>query len=70
MFARLSAYLDGELSPPLCEQLARHLEGCRPCEAFTRTLRLTVELCRRLPPKRLPERLRRGLRALLASAGD
>ena len=66
MFARLSEYLDSELPPNLCEELARHLEGCMPCEAFTRTLRHTVDLCRQLPPRPLPEDFRRELRALLA----
>jgi anti-sigma factor RsiW len=65
MFARLSEYLDGELPPNLCQELTRHLEGCTPCEAFSRTLRLTVDLCRQLPPKPLPESVRRELRALL-----
>lgn len=65
MFARLSEYLDGEVPPNLCEELARHLEGCTPCEAFARTLRRTVGLCRQLPPRPLPEHVRRELRALL-----
>jgi len=65
MFARLSEYLDGELPSDLCEDLARHLQGCAPCEAFRRTLRLTVDLCRQLPPKPVPEDLRQELRALL-----
>jgi anti-sigma factor RsiW len=65
MFARLSEYLDGELPDTLCEELSRHLEGCTPCEAFMRTLRMTVDLCRTLPPAPLPEHLRRELRALV-----
>lgn len=66
MFARLSEYLDGELSPERCQEFARHFEACVACEAFTRTLRRTIELCRELPSKPLPESLRVELRALLS----
>jgi hypothetical protein len=66
MFARLSEYVDGELPPDLCAEFVRHFEACLPCEGFTRTLRLTIELCRELPPKPLPEPLRLELRALLS----
>lgn len=65
MFTRLSEYLDGELPEHLCEEMARHLAACTPCEAFMRTLRLTVDLCHGLPAKRLPDDVRDGLRALL-----
>jgi anti-sigma factor RsiW len=70
MFARLSEYVDGELAPGPCEELSRHLQDCRPCEAFIRTLRHTVDLCRELPPKPLPEHLRQELRALLRRGED
>jgi anti-sigma factor RsiW len=66
MFARLSEYLDGELPPELCGEFARHFEACVACEGFTRTLRETIDLCRALPPKPLPESLRHELRALLS----
>jgi RNA polymerase sigma-70 factor (ECF subfamily) len=65
MFARLSEYVDGELPETLCEELARHLDGCTPCEAFLRTLKRTVDICRQLPPKPLPPALRDELRALI-----
>ncbi len=67
MFARLSEFLDGELTQELCEEIQAHLEGCRPCEAFARALRRTVELCRQLPSKPLPEQLRQELRVLVES---
>lgn len=65
LFARLSEHLDGELPAGLCEQIRAHLDGCAPCEAFTRSLRRTVDLCRQLPRRPLPEGLRREIRALL-----
>jgi anti-sigma factor RsiW len=70
MFARLSEYLDGELPEHVCQELARHMDGCTPCEAFLRTLKLTVDICRQLPPKPLPGTVRDELRALLERERD
>jgi RNA polymerase sigma-70 factor (ECF subfamily) len=64
LFAQLSEYLDGELPASMCDEFARHVEGCEPCEAFIRTLKETVALCRALPDRRMPEHLRRDLVAL------
>lgn len=68
MFARLSEFLDGELTEELCQTIQAHLEGCEPCQAFSRTLQRTVELCRQLPSKPLPEEIRQELWALLEKA--
>lgn len=65
LFARLSEYLDGELTAELCQELQQHLEGCAPCKAFARTLRQTVDLCRQLPSRPLPEDVKRELWTLL-----
>ena len=65
MFARLSDFLDGELTAALCEEIRAHMDGCEPCQAFTRTLRDTVELCRQLPSTPLPADVKRELWALL-----
>ena len=69
MFARLSDYLDGELAPALCDELRAHLDGCTPCEAFAGTLERTVDLCRALPSRALPDDLRAELRVLLERQG-
>jgi len=69
LFAQLSAALDGELPPGLCEEIRAHLAGCAPCEAVARSLARTVELCRNVPRRPLPEGLRSELRALLARHG-
>lgn len=65
MFARLSEFLDGELTEELCQAIQAHLEGCEPCQAFSRTLKQTIELCQKLPSKPLPEEIRQALRALI-----
>jgi anti-sigma factor (TIGR02949 family) len=42
----LSDYVDGELSPELCKELERHLEGCENCQIVVNTLKKTIELYR------------------------
>lgn len=42
----LSAYIDAELDPSLCDEIDRHMQGCNPCVAFLNTLRKTVVLYR------------------------
>jgi anti-sigma factor RsiW len=65
MFARLSEYLDGELTDELCAEIRAHMGDCVPCQAFSRSLRNAVDLCRRLPATPLPEDVKRELAALL-----
>jgi anti-sigma factor (TIGR02949 family) len=40
----LSDYVDGDLSPVLCEELERHLRECPNCRIVVNTLRKTIEL--------------------------
>ena len=49
MFAELSNYLDEQLDDSLCEELERHLNGCKPCKVFLTSLKATIEQCRRAP---------------------
>lgn len=42
----LSAYIDEELDPSLCDEIQRHMAGCDPCVAFLNTLKKTVVLYR------------------------
>jgi len=49
IFANLSNYLDGTLDETLCNELERHMEGCKPCEAFLTSLRNTIEQTHSLP---------------------
>ncbi len=65
LLARLSEFLDGELTEEICREIQAHMEGCEPCQTLSRTLKRTIELCRQLPSKPLPEPMRRELLALL-----
>jgi anti-sigma factor RsiW len=49
MFAELSNYLDDELDDSLCEELEKHLDGCKPCQAFLTSLEKSIEQCRTAP---------------------
>ncbi len=44
VFARLSEYLDGELSPEICQKMKAHIEGCAPCVEFVNSLKKTMAL--------------------------
>jgi len=67
LFERLSEYVDGELSEEICAEIRRHMDGCDPCVAFTRTLKKTAEICRRLPSKPLPADVAADLCGVLAA---
>jgi anti-sigma factor (TIGR02949 family) len=44
LLGSLSAYIDGELAPALCEELEKHLEGCENCRVVLNTTKRTIEL--------------------------
>ena len=67
LFARLSEYVDGELSQDICEHIRRHLVDCAPCVNFAQTLKKTAELCRRLPSRPIPPDVAAELRVFLSS---
>jgi anti-sigma factor (TIGR02949 family) len=44
LLGALSAYIDGDLSPELCEELERHLAGCDNCRVVLNTTKRTIDL--------------------------
>lgn len=42
IFARLSEYLDGELSPEECAHFESHIAGCAPCVEFVESLKRSI----------------------------
>jgi anti-sigma factor (TIGR02949 family) len=58
----LSAYIDGDLAPALCQELEKHLEGCDNCRVVLNTTKRTIELVR-LPDEKsnLPDDVRERL---------
>jgi anti-sigma factor RsiW len=68
IFALLSEYIDEELPPATCEEIAQHIEGCTPCVDFVESLKKAIEVSRKaeLPdrPTPLPDATREQLRTL------
>lgn len=48
LFAQLSDYLDGKVSPSTCEQIEAHMRGCPNCVAFLNDLRVSIDRCKSL----------------------
>lgn len=49
IFSNLSNYLDGVLDDSLCQELEKHMTGCKPCQAFLSELQKTVAALRNAP---------------------
>jgi predicted anti-sigma-YlaC factor YlaD len=62
MINSLSDYIDGGLSPELCQSLEDHLKDCKDCRVVIDTLKKTIEMYKTgsdtetIPPK-VKERL-------------
>jgi anti-sigma factor (TIGR02949 family) len=44
LLGSLSSYIDGDLSPELCQELEKHLEGCEDCRVVLNTTKRTIDL--------------------------
>jgi anti-sigma factor (TIGR02949 family) len=44
LLGSLSSYIDGDLSPELCQELEKHLAGCDNCRVVLNTTKRTIEL--------------------------
>jgi anti-sigma factor (TIGR02949 family) len=63
--AKLTEYLDAELTPAVLEQLEAHLRICAPCRAYLATYRRTKELAAKVNRVEMPEAMKARLRELL-----
>jgi predicted anti-sigma-YlaC factor YlaD len=61
----LSDYLDGEVSPELCEEIEKHIGQCENCRIMVDTLKQTVTLCREGRREKLPAELEGKLNNML-----
>jgi anti-sigma factor (TIGR02949 family) len=62
LLGSLSAYIDGDLAPALCQELEKHLEGCENCRVVLNTTKRTIELVHSPVEKsELPEDVRERL---------
>lgn len=46
LLGSLSAYIDGDLGPELCQELEKHLSECDNCRVVLNTTKRTIELVR------------------------
>ena len=44
LLGSLSAYIDGDLPPELCQELEKHLAGCDDCRVVLNTTKRTIDL--------------------------
>ena len=67
MFEKLSEYIDNELDEVTCKDIERHAEDCIPCRVCLGTLKRTIELCRNMEDKPVPEDVSSRLKAFIQS---
>ena len=59
LLSSLSAYIDGELSEALCQEIERHMENCENCQIVINTLQKTVDLYHQtIEPAEIPTDVR------------
>ncbi len=62
LLGSLSAYIDGDLPPELCEELEKHLAGCNDCRVVLNTTKRTIDLVHSpIEKPALPEEVRERL---------
>ena len=66
MFARMSEYIDREVSPETRLAMERHLRRCPHCRICAATLRRTIALYSCLQDQPVPEKFASRLRRILA----
>ena len=44
LLGSLSEYIDGGLTPELCEEIEKHLAGCDDCRVVLNTTKRTIDL--------------------------
>ena len=66
----LNEYLDGEVSPELCDEIEKHIGECENCRIMVDTLKQTVTLCREGKEEKLPKELELKLNNILKEHWD
>jgi anti-sigma factor RsiW len=61
----MNEYVDGRLEPGMCEEFARHLSGCNPCQVVVDNIRGTIQLYKDGQPYELPPEFQDRLRGML-----
>ncbi|EFK12362.1 anti-sigma factor, RsrA family [delta proteobacterium NaphS2] len=64
-FEKINEYLDGELAHDECRQIEQHLNDCPECQKCCDALKKTIDICRKSAQDRIPDDMRKRLRAKL-----
>ncbi len=51
----MSEYIDNELDEVSCRKIEKHLAGCTACHTCLETLKRTIDICRQMETKPVPE---------------
>ena len=70
LFATLSEYLDGELTPGACAEVQDHMADCERCRDFLESLRRAVAHVASTDAPELPENLKRDILSAYARARE
>ena len=65
LLAMLNEYVDGTVDPAICEEFAKHMAGCNPCQVVVDNIRHTITLYKAGQAYELPLEARQRLHAAL-----
>jgi RNA polymerase sigma-70 factor (ECF subfamily) len=66
----LSKKLEDEISPHLCAEMERHVDGCPHCKGLCDSLKRTLALCKSAPSPLVPRHVQESLRKAVQAALD
>jgi RNA polymerase sigma-70 factor (ECF subfamily) len=66
----LSKKLEDEISPDLCAEMERHVDGCPHCKELCDSLKRTLALCKSAPSPLVPRQVQESLRKAVQAALD
>jgi RNA polymerase sigma-70 factor (ECF subfamily) len=64
----LSKKLEAEVSPELCAEMERHVDGCPHCKGLCDSLKRTLAVCSSLPTPSVPPHVQESLRLAVREA--
>lgn len=64
----LSKKLEDEVSPELCAEMEKHVEGCPHCKGLCDSLKRTLAACKSSPSPLVPHHIRESLRKTVQAA--
>jgi RNA polymerase sigma-70 factor, ECF subfamily len=66
----LSKKLEDEISPDVCAEMERHVDGCSHCKGLCDSLKRTLALCKSVPSPQVPRHVQESLRKAVQAALD